>query len=104
MLTRADAHYNPPLSSRMPDPFAAASRFPLVDHRGPDLPAVVTEAVAGLRHIFGTARGAIVLYPGSGTGAWEASLVNTLSPGDAVLTFVNGHFSALYTSAPGGSG
>jgi dihydroxyacetone kinase len=51
---------------------------------------VVHEAVGGLRQIFGTSRGEIVLYPGSGTGAWEASLVNTLDSGDHVLAFVNG--------------
>ena len=86
-----------PGPTNVPERVLRAMDRAVIDHRGLELPAVVIEAVAGLRQIFGTARGAIVLYPGSGTGAWEASLVNTLSPGDGVLTFVNGHFSALYT-------
>jgi alanine-glyoxylate transaminase / serine-glyoxylate transaminase / serine-pyruvate transaminase len=85
-----------PGPTNVPERVLRAMDRAVVDHRGPDLPAVVAEVVAGLRQIFGTVRGDIVLYPGSGTGAWEASLVNTLSPGDAVLVFVNGHFSALY--------
>jgi alanine-glyoxylate transaminase / serine-glyoxylate transaminase / serine-pyruvate transaminase len=85
-----------PGPTNVPERVLRAMDRAVVDHRGPDLPAVVNEAVAGLKHVFGTSRGEIVLYPGSGTGAWEASLVNTLSPGDTVLAFVNGHFSALY--------
>ena len=85
-----------PGPTNVPERILRAMDRAVVDHRGPELPAVVHEAVAGLRQIFGTARGEIVLYPGSGTGAWEASLVNTLNPGDHALAFVNGHFSALY--------
>jgi alanine-glyoxylate transaminase/serine-glyoxylate transaminase/serine-pyruvate transaminase len=66
------------------------------DHRGPALPELVGEVIAGLKHVFQTASGQIVLYPGSGTGAWEASIVNTLSPGDRILAFHIGHFSHLY--------
>jgi alanine-glyoxylate transaminase/serine-glyoxylate transaminase/serine-pyruvate transaminase len=57
---------------------------------------LVGEILTGLKQVFQTTRGEIVLYPGSGTGAWEASLVNTLSPGDRVLAFNIGHFSHLY--------
>ncbi|HLY21677.1 MAG TPA: aminotransferase class V-fold PLP-dependent enzyme [bacterium] len=85
-----------PGPTNVPERILRAMDRAVVDHRGPDLPAVVHEAVAGLKQVFGTARGEIVLYPASGTGAWEASLVNTLSPGDHVLAFVNGHFSQLY--------
>jgi alanine-glyoxylate transaminase / serine-glyoxylate transaminase / serine-pyruvate transaminase len=95
--TMAGRHFlQIPGPTNVPERVLRAMDRAVVDHRGPDLPAVVTEAVAGLKQVFGTAGGEIVLYPGSGTGAWEASLVNTLSPGDGVLAFVNGHFSALY--------
>lgn len=66
------------------------------DHRGPEMPALVGEIREGLRRVFKTEAGEIALFPGSGTGAWEASLANTLSPGDRVLTFQNGHFARLY--------
>lgn len=60
------------------------------------MPGLVAEIRTGLQQVFKTRDGAVVVFPGSGTGAWEASLVNTLSPGDPVLAIVNGHFSALY--------
>ena len=85
-----------PGPTNVPERILRAMDRAVVDHRGPDLPAVVHEAVAGLKQVFGTERGEIVFYPASGTGAWEASLVNTLSPGDHVLAFANGHFSQLY--------
>ncbi|HEV2439576.1 MAG TPA: aminotransferase class V-fold PLP-dependent enzyme [bacterium] len=85
-----------PGPTNVPERVLRAMDRAVVDHRGPELPAVVNEAVAGLRQVFGTTRGEIVLYPASGTGAWEASLVNTLDPGDHLLAFVNGHFSQLY--------
>ncbi len=85
-----------PGPTNVPERILRAMDRAVIDHRGPDLPAVVNEAVAGLKQVFGTTRGEIVLYPASGTGAWEASLVNTLNPGDHVLAFVNGHFSQLY--------
>jgi len=85
-----------PGPTNVPERILRAMDRAVVDHRGPELPAVVNEAVAGLRQVFGTTRGEIILYPASGTGAWEASLVNTLNPGDQVLAFVNGHFSQLY--------
>ena len=85
-----------PGPTNVPERILRAMDRAVIDHRGPELPAVVDEAAAGLRQVFGTTRGEIVLYPASGTGAWEASLVNTLDPGDHVLAFVNGHFSQLY--------
>ncbi|MFZ0215720.1 MAG: aminotransferase class V-fold PLP-dependent enzyme [Candidatus Dormiibacterota bacterium] len=66
------------------------------DHRGPEMPGLVHEVVAGLRRVFKSAAGEIVLYPGSGTAAWEASIVNTIEPGDRVLVCSNGHFSHLF--------
>jgi alanine-glyoxylate transaminase/serine-glyoxylate transaminase/serine-pyruvate transaminase len=69
---------------------------PLIDHRGPRFARLVGEILEGLRAVFRTERGHVVVYPGSGTGGWEAALVNTLSPGDRVLGCVNGHFSNLF--------
>jgi alanine-glyoxylate transaminase/serine-glyoxylate transaminase/serine-pyruvate transaminase len=63
------------------------------------MPELVGEIQAGLRRVFKTEQGQVALFPGSGTGAWEASLVNTLSPGDRVLSFQNGHFAKLYAEA-----
>jgi alanine-glyoxylate transaminase/serine-glyoxylate transaminase/serine-pyruvate transaminase len=85
-----------PGPTNVPDRILRAMDRPVPDHRGPELPALVGEILAGLRQIFQTARGEIVLYPGSGTAAWEASLVNTVSPGERVLAFNIGHFSHLY--------
>lgn len=85
-----------PGPTNVPDRVLRAMDRPVIDHRGPELPALVAESVAGLKQIFQTRRGEIILYPGSGTAAWEASLVNTVSPGDHVLAFNIGHFSHLY--------
>jgi alanine-glyoxylate transaminase/serine-glyoxylate transaminase/serine-pyruvate transaminase len=68
---------------------------PVMDHRGPEFAKLAAEVLEGLRPIFQT-RGPVVIYPGSGTGAWEAAIVNTLSPGDRVLMFETGHFSQLW--------
>ncbi len=69
---------------------------PLIDHRGPKFAILLREVLEGLKGIFQTEDGHILLFPGSGTGAWEACVVNTLSPGDRVLGCVNGHFSTLF--------
>jgi alanine-glyoxylate transaminase/serine-glyoxylate transaminase/serine-pyruvate transaminase len=68
---------------------------PVMDHRGAEFATIVTEALNDLRTIVQT-RGAVVMYPASGSGAWEAAIVNTLSPGDRVLMFETGHFSRLW--------
>jgi alanine-glyoxylate transaminase/serine-glyoxylate transaminase/serine-pyruvate transaminase len=78
----------------VPDRVVRAMSQPVIDHRGPKFGALVKECLDGLREIFKAPNGHIVLYPGSGTGAWEAAIVNTLSPGDRVLACVNGHFAA----------
>jgi alanine-glyoxylate transaminase / serine-glyoxylate transaminase / serine-pyruvate transaminase len=68
---------------------------PTIDHRGPEFARMATEALSGIKRIVRT-KGPVILYPASGTGAWEASLVNTLSPGDRVLMFETGHFATLW--------
>ena len=77
----------------VPDRIVRAMAQPIIDHRGPKFAALVHDCLDGLKEVFQTTRGHVVLYPGSGTGAWEAAVVNTLSPGDRVLACVNGHFA-----------
>jgi alanine-glyoxylate transaminase/serine-glyoxylate transaminase/serine-pyruvate transaminase len=88
-----------PGPTNVPERVLRAMDRPVPDHRGPEMPSLVAEIRAGLRSIFKSERGEPVIFPGSGTGAWEASLVNTLSPGDRVLSFENGHFARLYAEA-----
>jgi alanine-glyoxylate transaminase/serine-glyoxylate transaminase/serine-pyruvate transaminase len=68
---------------------------PVIDHRGPEFAKLAGDVLDSLRAIFQTS-GPVVMYPASGTGAWEAAIVNTLSPGDRVLMFETGHFSQLW--------
>ncbi|MEK7700453.1 MAG: aminotransferase class V-fold PLP-dependent enzyme [candidate division NC10 bacterium] len=77
----------------VPERIVRAMAQPVIDHRGPKFAALVEACLEGLKGVFQTTRGRIILYPGSGTGAWEAAIVNTLSPGDRVLAVVNGHFA-----------
>src|SRR5262249_55840633 len=79
----------------VPDRVLRAIAQPTIDHRGPDFGALGREVLEGLQRVFQTT-GHVVIYPSSGTGAWEASLVNTLSPGDRVLLFETGHFATLW--------
>jgi alanine-glyoxylate transaminase/serine-glyoxylate transaminase/serine-pyruvate transaminase len=71
----------------------------VIDHRGPAFAALVRGLLPDVAKVFKAERGRVVLYPSSGTGAWEASLVNVLAPGDRVLAFDYGHFSAGFASA-----
>jgi alanine-glyoxylate transaminase/serine-glyoxylate transaminase/serine-pyruvate transaminase len=68
---------------------------PVIDHRSAEFAKLGTEVIEGLRGVFQTTS-PVVMYPASGTGAWEAAIVNTLSPGDRVLLFETGHFSQLW--------
>ncbi len=68
----------------------------VIDHRGPELPEITDEVVANLKRVFATAAGRIAVWSGSGTGAWEAAVVNTLNPGDRVLAFNNGTFAEKF--------
>jgi alanine-glyoxylate transaminase/serine-glyoxylate transaminase/serine-pyruvate transaminase len=88
----------------VPDRVVRAMSQPLIDHRGPQFATLLKEVLEGLKKVFQTSKGEIVLNPGSGTGAWESCLVNTLSPGDRVLGCVNGHFSARFCDAASAHG
>src|SRR5438132_6892365 len=88
-----------PGPTNVPERVLRAMDRPVPDHRGPEMPSLVAEIRAGLRTIFKSERGEPVRFPGSGTGAWEASIVNTLNPGERVLSFENGHFARLYEEA-----
>jgi alanine-glyoxylate transaminase/serine-glyoxylate transaminase/serine-pyruvate transaminase len=84
-----------PGPTNVPDRVLRAIDAPTIDHRGPEFAELGLELQRGLRRVFQTA-GPVVVYPSSGTGAWEAALVNTLSPGDRVLAFETGHFATLW--------
>jgi alanine-glyoxylate transaminase / serine-glyoxylate transaminase / serine-pyruvate transaminase len=84
-----------PGPTNVPDRVLRAISQTTIDHRGPDFALLALEIFRGLQKIFKTT-GTVVIYPSSGTGAWEASLVNTLSPGDRVLMFETGYFAALW--------
>jgi alanine-glyoxylate transaminase/serine-glyoxylate transaminase/serine-pyruvate transaminase len=85
-----------PGPTNVPDRVLRAIDFPTRDHRGPDFAVLGKAVLAGMKRIFKTAKGDVVIYPASGTGAWEAALVNTLSPGDSVLMAETGHFATLW--------
>jgi alanine-glyoxylate transaminase/serine-glyoxylate transaminase/serine-pyruvate transaminase len=84
-----------PGPTNVPDRVLRAIDFPTMDHRGPEFAALGKEVLAGMKRVFGTAHH-VVIYPASGTGAWEAALANTLSPGDALLMYETGHFATLW--------
>ena len=84
-----------PGPTNVPDRVLRAIDLPTMDHRGPDFARLGKSVMAGMKRVFKTA-GEVVIYPASGTGAWEAALVNTLSPGDAVLMYETGHFASLW--------
>jgi alanine-glyoxylate transaminase/serine-glyoxylate transaminase/serine-pyruvate transaminase len=84
-----------PGPTNVPDRVLRALSAPTIDHRGPEFAALARDLLARLPEVFGTS-GPVVVYPSSGTGAWEAALVNTLSPGDRVLAFETGQFATLW--------
>jgi alanine-glyoxylate transaminase/serine-glyoxylate transaminase/serine-pyruvate transaminase len=84
-----------PGPTNVPDRVLRALDHPTIDHRGPEFARLTLEILDGLKRLFQTSS-PIVIYPASGTGAWEAALVNTLSPGDRVLMFETGHFATLW--------
>ena len=84
-----------PGPSPVPDRILRAMSLPTIDHRGPEFAALGLKVLADIKKIFQT-RQPVIIYPASGTGAWEAALSNTLSPGDQVLMYETGHFAALW--------
>jgi alanine-glyoxylate transaminase/serine-glyoxylate transaminase/serine-pyruvate transaminase len=84
-----------PGPSPVPDRILRALSLPTIDHRGPEFAVLGKKVLAGMQHLFKT-RYPVVIYPASGTGAWEAALVNVMSAGDAVLMFETGQFASLW--------
>ena len=96
MSHRSGRHFlQIPGPTNVPDRILRAMARPTIDHRGPEFRALAGEVIAGIRAVFQTHQ-PVVIYPASGTGAWEAALVNSLSPGDQVLMFETGHFATLW--------
>jgi alanine-glyoxylate transaminase/serine-glyoxylate transaminase/serine-pyruvate transaminase len=93
---RAGRHFlQIPGPSPVPDRILRAMDRPVIDHRGPEFQKLGQRALAGIKSIFKTTQ-PVIIYPASGTGAWEAALVNVLSPGDRVLMFETGQFATLW--------
>ncbi len=84
-----------PGPSPVPDRILRAISYPTIDHRGPEFGELGLKVLSGIKGIFRTTK-PVMIFSGSGTGAWEAALVNTLSAGDAVLMYETGHFAALW--------
>jgi alanine-glyoxylate transaminase / serine-glyoxylate transaminase / serine-pyruvate transaminase len=85
-----------PGPSPVPDRILRAMSLPTIDHRGPEFGALGLKVLSGLKQIFQTTS-PVIVYPASGTGAWEAALCNTLGPGDRVLMYETGHFASMWT-------
>jgi alanine-glyoxylate transaminase/serine-glyoxylate transaminase/serine-pyruvate transaminase len=84
-----------PGPTNVPDRVLRAIDNATIDHRGPEFAVLAKTVIAGMKRVFKT-QADVVIYPSSGTGAWEAALVNTLSPGDQVLMAETGHFATLW--------
>src|ERR1700678_636049 len=84
-----------PGPTNVPDRIQRAMHCAVIDHRGHEFSRPGSELLENLRPVFQTS-GPVIIYPSSGTGAWEAAIVNTLSAGDRVLMFETGHFSHLW--------
>lgn len=96
MLHRSGRHFlQIPGPTNVPDRVLRAMAAPTIDHRGPAFRELTREVLAGMAAVVRT-RHPVVLFPASGTGAWEAALANTLSPGDRVLMVETGHFATLW--------
>ena len=98
----ANSHYKAgrhflqiPGPTNVPDRVLRAMDYPTIDHRGPDFARIGAACLAGIKTIFKT-DSHVVIYPASGTGAWEAALVNLLNEGDKVLMVETGHFASLW--------
>lgn len=96
MSARSGRHFlQIPGPTNVPDRVLRALNAAVIDHRGPDFAHLARDVLAGLRTVFKTKQ-PVVIFPASGTGAWEAALVNTLSPGDSVLMYETGHFATQW--------
>ena len=96
MTRQAGRHFlQIPGPSNVPDRILRAIDRPTIDHRGPEFQQLGYDVLAGMQRMFKT-KGAVVIYPASGTGAWEAALVNTLSAGDKILMYETGQFASLW--------
>jgi alanine-glyoxylate transaminase / serine-glyoxylate transaminase / serine-pyruvate transaminase len=95
MVRRGRHFLQIPGPTNVPDRILRAMDMPTIDHRGPDFEALGREVLDGCRAVFQT-KGQVIIFPSSGTGAWEAAIVNTLSPGDRVLMVETGHFATLW--------
>lgn len=84
-----------PGPTNVPDRILRAIDRPVIDHRSPQFAKLATEVLEGIKNIFQT-KSPVIMYPASGSGGWEAAIVNTLSAGDRVLLFETGHFSQLW--------
>jgi alanine-glyoxylate transaminase/serine-glyoxylate transaminase/serine-pyruvate transaminase len=89
-----------PGPTNVPDRVLRAIDRPTIDHRGPEFAALALDCIGGMKRVMRTA-GPVMIYPASGTGAWEAALVNTLSPGDRVLMVETGQFATLWREMAG---
>jgi len=102
MPRRAGRHFlQIPGPTNVPDRVLRAIDLPTMDHRSPDFGELGKAVLAGMKRVFKSTQGEVVIYPASGTGAWEAALVNTLSPGDRVLMAETGHFATLWQKMAG---
>ena len=96
MASSAGRHFlQIPGPSNVPDRVLRAMDMPTMDHRGPDFADLTKDVLNGMKRVFKT-EADVVMFPASGTGAWESALVNTLSPGDRVLMFETGQFATLW--------
>lgn len=86
-----------PGPSPVPDRILQAMAMPVIDHRGPAFQKLGQRVLSGIKTIFKT-EGPVIIYPASGTGAWEAALANVMSPGDKILMYESGHFAFLWQS------
>ena len=84
-----------PGPTNVPERILRAIERPTIDHRGPEFKGLCFEVLEGIKEIFQT-RQPVIIFPASGTGAWEAALVNTHSPGDRVLMYDTGHFASTW--------
>jgi alanine-glyoxylate transaminase/serine-glyoxylate transaminase/serine-pyruvate transaminase len=92
-----------PGPSPVPDRLLRAMSYPTIDHRGPEFGALGLQVLEGMKKIFQTQH-PVIIYPASGTGAWEAALSNTINPGEHVLMFETGHFASLWKKMADGLG